>query len=175
MNLRLSVIMLLMATLSGCNLQNAKFLTKNNYSGAGKLKNLYVIVVSDENTKDCMRYYQNFLTDSLKSYNVATEGTYHCCVDKKTNLNDVIYPLLPKNSTYEYALVVVVTKTVVGYGATSTRELQLDLIGQNEKEKLWSGKLSINFDWFISDENYRVVAKKMNTATVKELKAKEII
>ena len=165
----------LMVALSGCAFQSAKFLTKTEYRGTEKLKSVFVIVVSDKNTKDCMRYYQTFLVDSLKSYNINAEGAFYCCRDKNSDVNAIINSLLPTNKNFQNILTVVITKTIVGRGASSTRELQLDLFGVGGSERLWDGKLSTTFDWFISDENYIAVANKVTKTTLKELKEKGML
>lgn len=175
MKLRSFVCLILAVALGGCNFQSAKFTTKTNYTGTERLKNVYVIVVSDKNTNNCMHYYQTFLVDSLKSYNINADGAFYCCRDKYSDMNAILNSELPQNKDYQNVLTVVITKTVVGAGTTSSRELQLDLLGEHGKEKLWNGKLSISFDWFISDENYRSVARKMLNATLKELKEESIL
>lgn len=175
MKLRLFVSLVLIVALSGCTAQNARFITQTDYTGTGKLKNVYVIVVSDNNTKDCLHYYQTFLVDTLKSYNIDADGIFWCCRPDYTNMNSVLNDLLPKNKDYQNLLTVVITKTVTGAGTTSSRELQLDLLGNHGQEKLWKGYLETRFDWFISDANYRTVAKNMLKATLKELKEKGIL
>ena len=67
------------------------------------------------------------------------------------------------------------TKVVTGYGATSSRELQLVLFDLEKQEVTWKGKLSADFSWFVSDQNYQTVAHKMTNSTLAALKYQEII
>src|SRR5690349_11345662 len=101
MKLKFFIWLSLIVALSGCAYQSAKFLTKTEYRGTEKLKSVFVIVVSDKNTNDCMRYYQNFLVDSLKSYNMNAEGAFYCCRDKNSDMNAIINSLLPTNKNFQ--------------------------------------------------------------------------
>jgi hypothetical protein len=175
MKLQLFALLFLIVNLSGCAYQSAKFITKTDYRGTEKLKSVFVIMASDKNTQDCMRYYQSFLIDSLKSYNINAEGTFYCCLDKKSDINAIMNSLLAKNKNFQNILTIVLTKTVVGHGASSSRELQIDLFQMGGQGRLWNGKLSTTFDWFISDENYRAVANKVTQTTLMELKEKGIL
>lgn len=162
-------------TLSSCSLQSAEFLTKTAYTGKQKLKNVFVVVVSDKDTKDCMQYYENFLIDSLKKSDIDAEGTFYCCRNKNSDMVDIINSSLPSTKYYENILIIVVSKTIIGHGTSSTRELQLDLFDDTTKKKTWDGKLSDTFSWFVSDDNYRKVATKFTMATLKELRSKSIL
>ncbi|MGN6196738.1 MAG: hypothetical protein ACTHOB_17495 [Ginsengibacter sp.] len=68
-----------------------------------------------------------------------------------------------------------VSKNIKGYGAPSTRELQLDLFDGPTKQKSWDGKLSDTFSWFVSDDDYRKVATKFTVATLRELRSRNIL
>jgi len=70
---------------------------------------------------------------------------------------------------------VAITKEVIGYGTTSSREVGLSLFNTQNRKTDWSGQAKVNFDWFISDGNYRNVAQKINDLIIKELKKKAII
>ena len=88
---------------------------------------------------------------------------------------DIINSSLPSTKYYENILIIVVSKTIIGHGTSSTRELQLDLFDDTTKKKTWDGKLSDTFSWFVSDDNYRKVATKFTMATLKELRSKSIL
>jgi hypothetical protein len=79
------------------------------------------------------------------------------------------------NLDFQTLLAVVMTKVVTGYGATSSRELQLVLFDLEKQEVTWKGKLSADFSWFVSDQNYQTVAHKMTNSTLAALKYQEII
>lgn len=42
-------------------------------------------------------------------------------------------------------------------------------------KRTWKGKLSADFSWFVSDQNYQAVAHKMTNSTLATLKCQEII
>jgi hypothetical protein len=56
----------------------AKVTSDKDYSDSVTIKSVFVIVVSDAGTRDCMNYYQNFFVDSLKSYGIKAAGTFYC-------------------------------------------------------------------------------------------------
>jgi hypothetical protein len=153
----------------------AKVTSQHVYKDSLAIKSARVIVITDKETRDCMNYYQSFFVDSLKTYGVAAEGTLYCCRDKKTDLTALLDSLSPGNSDSHNILAVVMSKVVTGYGTSSARELQLVLLNVDKHEVTWKGKLSANFSWFISDDNYRAVARKMTNSTLDELKKEQII
>jgi len=158
----------------GCGYQTATFTKSADYSGSGKLKNVYLIVVSDKNTNSAMNYYKQQLVDSLKSYGADANGTFYCCRNEKTDIAEVLKQNLPEKY-YEHILVIAITKTVVGHGTSSAREFDLTLFDNEKQGKTWNGSLKSTFDWFVSDENYRAVANKLTTATLAELKKKGML
>jgi hypothetical protein len=83
--------------------------------------------------------------------------------------------LARENPNFQNTLAVVMTKVVTGYGAASSRELQLELYDVEKKEVTWKGKLSADFSWFVNDQNYQTVAHKMTNSTLATLKYQEII
>ncbi len=167
-------ILAVMFLVSACSFQSAKVLTKKAYTGEG-LDRVFVIVISDNDTESALKYYKQFLVDSLQHNNIAAEAVFKCCVDKKSDLKEEVVALLPDAAKHRKVLSVVINKAIIGYGTTSTRELQLNLLEFDKKEMSWSGKLTCSFDWFISDANYRAVANKMVKATLKELRKQHII
>ncbi len=167
-------LLIALLVLTGCG-PVAKFKNSTNYNEQVKPRNVYVFVVGDKDTKNCLNYYEGFLLDSLKSNHVDTDGTYYCCRDKNTKIGDVIRENLPKDNNYTHILTVVITKTVVGYGNTSSRELELNLFNTADQKKIWKGSLTVSMSWFISDDNYREVARKLNNSTIKEFKNQGIL
>lgn len=153
----------------------SEFLESSSFSAKEKVKDLYVIVVGDKTTNQCLEYYKSYTIDSLKAKSINVDGEYFCCRDKDTDMNQTISQLANKNRTSSNILTIVITKVVVGYGTTSSRELQLDLFDVANKKKVWSGKVRVDMSWFISDQNYRDVALKINKVTIQELTKKGII
>jgi hypothetical protein len=153
----------------------SKFKNSTSYTEQLKPRNIFVIVVADKDTKNCLNYYQGFLIDSLKRNHVETNGTYYCCRDKNTKISDVIRENLPMDNNFTHILAVVITKTIVGYGNTSSRELELDLFSTADQKKIWKGSLAVSMSWFISEDNYREVARKLNETTIKEFKNQGIL
>ena len=153
----------------------AKVTSTKEYKDSIAIKSVHVIVISDQETSACMSYYQRFFVDSLNKDGVRAEGTFYCCRDRKTDIKALMDSLVRGNLDNQTVLAVVMTKVVTGYGATSSRELQLVLFDVEKQEVTWKGKLSADFSWFVSDENYQTVAHKMTNSTLKTLKYQEII
>jgi hypothetical protein len=153
----------------------AKLTTQKEYKDSVAIKSVHVIVVSDQETSACMSYYQRFFVDSLNKDGVKAEGTFFCCRNKKTDIKAVLDSLARENLNFQTLLAVVMTKVVTGYGATSSRELQLVLYDVEKQEVTWKGKLSADFSWFTNDQNYQAVAHKMTNSTLATLKYQEII
>jgi hypothetical protein len=153
----------------------AKVTTQKEYKDSVAIKSVHVIVVSDKETSACMSYYQRFFVDSLNRDGVKAEGTFYCCRDRKTDIKALLDSLGRGNLDFQTLLAVVMTKVVTGYGATSSRELQLVLYDVEKQEVTWKGKLSADFSWFVNDENYQTVAHKMTNSTLATLKYQEII
>ena len=161
--------------LAGCG-PTAKVTTKTEYKDTLVIKSVHVIVVSDAQTQACMAYYQRYFVDSLKRYGVAAEGSFYCCVERKTNLKTLVDSLGQEYmANSQNLLAVVMTKTVTGYGTGSSRELQLLLYNTEKQEVTWRGKLAADFNWFVSDENYQKVAHAMTNSTLKTMKYETII
>lgn len=153
----------------------AKVTSEKEYKDTIGIKSVFVVVVTDAATRDCMNYYQNFFVDSLKSYGLNAAGTFYCCRDKKTDIKALMDSLAPAASGYQTILGIVMAKVVTGYGASSQRGLELQLFDFGKQEVTWKGKLRADFSWFISDENYRSVAHKMVNSTLDALKYQEIV
>jgi hypothetical protein len=153
----------------------AKVTTQKEYKDSVAIKSVHVIVVSDKETSACMSYYQRFFVDSLNRDGVKAEGSFYCCIDRKTDIKALMDSLGRGNLDFQTLLAVVMTKVVTGYGATSSRELQLVLYDVEKQEVTWKGKLAADFSWFVNDENYQTVAHKMTNSTLATLKYQEII
>ena len=173
--MKISVLTVFLSLLLvSCNFKNAKLKTNTNYTG-NKLDNVFVVVVSDEDTKACLDYYKAFLIDSLNSSLVKTEGAYFCCRNASTDMQAVMQSLVPKESSYKAVLTIVSSRTTIGHGTSSSRQLEVGLFDLEKSVTTWKGTLSVNFSWFISDANYRGVAQDLTKATLKELRKKSII
>jgi hypothetical protein len=153
----------------------AKITSTKEYKDSVAIKSVHVIVVSDQETSACMSYYQRFFVDSLNKDGVRAEGTFYCCRDRKTDMKALMDSLARENPNFQNTLAVVMTRVVTGYGATSSRELQLVLYDVEKQEVTWKGKLSADFSWFVNDQNYQTVAHKMTNSTLATLKYQEII
>jgi hypothetical protein len=153
----------------------AKVTSQKEYKDSIAIKSVHVIVVSDIETSACMGYYQRFFVDSLNKAGVRAEGTFYCCREKKTDMKALMDSLARGNPDFQNLLAVVMTKVVTGYGATSSRELELVLYDVEKQEVTWKGKLSADFSWFVNDANYQTVAHKMTNSTLATLKYQEII
>jgi hypothetical protein len=105
----------------------AKVTSTKEYKDSIAIKSVHVIVVSDQETSACMNYYQRFFVDSLNRDGVKAEGTFYCCRDRKTDIKAMMDSLARGNLDFQTLLAIVMTKVVTGYGATSSRELQLVL------------------------------------------------
>jgi hypothetical protein len=167
-------IALLTFGLSSCVL-NSKFTQSGDYQANTKISDLHLVVVGDKETKEAMDYLSQFLTDSLTKNNVKTTKIYHCCRDKDTDLNSLITKMVPTDYKPDYILTVVISKVIVGYGTTSSREIQLDLFNASFQKRTWTGKVTVNMSWFISDQDYRNVAGSLTKAIMRELKKKKIL
>ena len=128
----------LLLSLSGC--LTAKFNSSGEYQEK-KLSNLYVIVVGNKETKACMGYYKDDLVLALDTSHLTATGDYECCIDEKTPINDYMNGLLRNVGEHKYILTAVLMETVIEYGASSSRTLQLDLINMEEGKSVWTGKL----------------------------------
>jgi hypothetical protein len=153
----------------------AKVTSQKEYKDSIAIKSVHVIVVSDKETSACMSYYQRFFVDSLNKDGVRAEGTFYCCRERKTDMKALMDSLARVNPDFQNLLAIVMTKVVNGYGATSSRELELELYDVEKQEITWKGKLSADFSWFVNDENYQTVAHKMTNSTLVALKYQEII
>lgn len=153
----------------------SKVTSQREYKDSVLIKSVHVIVISDKSTRDCMNYYQNFFVDSLKGYGVSATGTFYCCREQKTDVIKLLDSLSSANQDAQNFLAVIMSHVVTGYGTSSARELQLVLLNTEKHDVTWKGKLSADFSFFVSDENYRTVAHKMTTATLNELKYEQII
>jgi len=171
---RFTFLLLIIVNLSGCI--TANFDNSTEFKENKKVSRVYVIVVGDKQSEDCLNYYKNFLIDSLKTNNIQVDGMYECCVNNKTDLNEYMHNLLSnKDFTSDHILTAVIKEVVVGHGTSSSRRLQLNLFDTTQKTSLWSGELFIMFSWFINDQHYRDVANKLNETTLTELRNKKII
>jgi len=160
--------------LSGCVL-SSKFTQSGDYQANTKVSGLHLAVVGDKDTKEAMDYLGQFLTDSLTKKNIKTTKKYHCCRDKDTDLNSLIPKMLPTDYKPDHILTVVISKVIVGYGTTSSREVQLDLFNTSFQKRIWTGKVTVNMSWFVSDQDYRNVAGSLTKTIMTELKKKKIV
>ena len=167
-------ITLLTFSLSSCVL-NSEFTHSGDYQKNTELSDLHLIVVGDKNTTDAMNYLGEFLTDSLLKSNIKTTKLYHCCRDKDTDMNSLIPKLLPNDYKPNSILTVVISKVVVGAGTESSREVQLDLFDAGLQKRTWTGRVKVNMSWFVSDKNYRDVARTLTSSIMEELKKKKIL
>ena len=184
--MRFFYLLLLPALLlfSGCanTLQvgsGARFNPTQQYTGGIKLEKIYLIVVGDEPTKQCLDYYREFLSDSLAVRHVGVTSTYDCCVDAHTNMGERLNGLLSNLSTaanqYPYVLSAVITRASIGHGTTSGRTMQLNLFDMHTGHSVWGGKLSQDFNSFVTDAQYQKVARKFVDKTIKELGVRGLI
>lgn len=170
----LIIYCLLAIAFSGCS-PRGKFLRSSEYQKAQPVEKIYVTVIASKDTKACFDYLEDFLKDSLIKHGLSVDSKYYCCRDKKTDVKQVINDMIPPGTDADHILTVMITKDVVGYGTTSSREVAIDLLDTKTSIISWSGKLSVDFEWFISDEDYRNVASKINKLIINELVKKEII
>lgn len=170
----LLVYFLLLAGITGCTL-NSKFSQSGNYLEARAVSNLHLVVVGDKDTGEAMRYVGQFLADSLAKRNIKTSNAYHCCRDQNTDMNALIPGLLPTDHRPDNVLTVAVSKVVVGYGATSSRECQLDLFNTASHAHTWNGTVAVNMSWFVSDQDYRNFATTLVKTIMIELRKKKIV
>jgi hypothetical protein len=154
---------------------SGKVLSSEAYQGKGKVGDVYLAVIGGEETKQCFDYLENFLKDSLIARGLASESKYYCCRDKNTDVNAVLHEMVPSDLNRDHLLSVVIAKEVVGYGASSSREVLITLFNLRQNKMEWSGNVRVDFSWFISDKNYQQVAAKINKLILEELTKKEII
>lgn len=158
----------------GCG-PTGRFLQSSDYQKSDEIKKIWLTVVGSEHTTQCFNYLQRYLTDTLSRHGFAVDGSYYCCRDKSTDMSSVFKELVPDTLSDDHILTVVITKDVIGYGATSSRELVVTLYSVNDRKMEWNGKVTVSFDWFISDDNYRNVATKISAIIMKELMSKGIV
>ena len=139
-----------------------------------KMNPVHVIVMGDYETDNAMNYVKQLLTDSLKNNSIEVTSTYTCCRNKATDVNKRIEALLPDPAP-RYVLAAVITKVVIGYGTTSSRELVIDLWDSENKKSIWHAKLHIDVAWFRSEKSYHKFAKKVNDEIVAEMKRRKIV
>ncbi|PIB35916.1 hypothetical protein BFP72_11190 [Reichenbachiella sp. 5M10] len=173
MNKALLIFCLALGLMTSCG-PRAHFKSSSSYQPTNNIEELYLIVVGDEKTKAAYGYLTDNLKDSLSSY-VSVDSKYHCCRDENTDMNVLFSSLRPSSPETDHVLTVVTTKVIVGYGTTSSRELGVALFDIRSQKMVWQGTISASFEWFISDENYRAVAKTLANKIMKELHEKNII
>jgi hypothetical protein len=167
------ISVLLLCLVSGCI--TTKFNSSNLYTEGDKVAKVHVIVFGNAETNTCMDYYRSYIVNGLRSHNIEANGFYQCCVNIDFNINDHANAILKEYRAYDNVLVAVVTKTVVGYGTTSSRTIQLKLVNLPQNKVTWSGTIATDFQFFISNQNYKKVAEKLSETTLAELTAKGII
>lgn len=170
----LLVISLFACGLSSCIL-DSKFSQSADYQEKEKLSDIHLVVVGDKDTKEAMSYLSEFLADSLIKNNIKMTKIYHCCRDKDTDMSSLLPGLLPNDHIPDHVLAVVISKVTVGYGTTSSREVQLDLFNTSLQKRTWTGKVTVNMSWFTSDQDYQNVAGSLTKAIMIELKKKKIV
>jgi hypothetical protein len=168
----ISALIILVAV--GCG-PRGRFLQSSEYNKMDDLNKVYLAVVGSEKTNQCFRYLMNYLDDSLSQRGLIIERNFYCCRNEDTDMKQVMSELIPSDVSADHILAVVITRDVVGYGATSSRQLVVNLYNTKYRELNWSGKVNINFEWFISDKNYEDVAKKINQLIIDELTKKGIL
>jgi len=172
---KLSALVLLSFLLGSCNFKSEKFITANKYTGNAKLKNVYVIVADDTDTKEWLNSYKNAFIDSLKTYHVNVEGMSYCCSDKKAAMKDVMKASLASSPQFENVLTIAITKTNAGNRSSITREMQINLYNLIKGKKIWNGTVVITFDWYISGAQLKDVAQKLTNTTLDKMKGKDIL
>jgi hypothetical protein len=168
-----ALLTLVMVMFSGCI--TTSFTTSSLYEENKKVEKLHFIVFGDKETNACMNYYKGYVVNSFKEKNIEADGIYQCCVDIDYNVNEHISASLSKNKQYDYLLVAVVTKAIIGYGTSSARTVSLKLFDLPQNKEVWSGTLVANFSFFMGDQDYKAVAKKISDKTLAELTLKGII
>jgi hypothetical protein len=166
--------LLSLITLVSCS-PRGKFVLSADYQNAEPLGRVFVPVIGSKETNRCFDYLEDYLKDSLTGHGLSIESKFYCCRDKHTDIGQLVSEMMPTNLHADHILTVAVTKDVVGYGTTSSRELVIVLFDTKDMKMTWQGKMKIDFDWFVSDENYRTVAKKINDLIISELIKKAII
>ena len=172
---KLYPLVLLSFLLASCNFKSEKFITTNKYTGNAKLKNVYVIVADDKDTKEWLTHYKNAFIDSLKAYQVNVEGISYCCSDKKATMRDVMNTSIASSPQFENVLTIAITKTNAGNRSSVTRQLQINLYNVSKGKKIWNGTVATTFDWYISGEQLKDVAQKLTNTTLHEMKSKDIL
>ena len=172
---KLFPLVLLSFLLGSCNFKSEKFITANKYTGDAKLKNVYVIVADDKDTKEWLNRYKNAFIDSLKTYHVNVEVMSYCCSDKKAAMKDVMKAWLASSPQFENVLTIAITKTNAGNRSSITREMQINLYNLSKGKKIWNGTVAITFDWYISGAQLKDVAQKLTNTTLDKMKGKDIL
>lgn len=172
---KLSALVLLSFLLGSCNFKSEKFITANKYTGDAKLKNVYVIVADDKDTKEWLNRYKNAFIDSLKTYHVNVEGMSYCYSDKKAAMKDVMKAWLTSSPQFENVLTIAITKINTGNRSSITREMQINLYNLSKGKKIWNGTVAITFDWYISGAQLKDVAQKLTNTTLDKMKGKDIL
>lgn len=160
--------------LFSCGVQT-KFEKSTTYADTQSPSSLFILVVGDADNSKCLDYYKQYLTDTLKAKNIKADGYGDYRVTKKNKDLSFVNDLIEAHKDQPYILTAVITKTVVGYGASSSRTLKLALINTEERKVTWSGELIADFSWFVSDADYRNVARKLSLQTITELQSKGIV
>ena len=168
------LFVLLAFGLNSCVL-NSKFSQSSNYLDAQKVSDLHLVVIGDKDTKEAMNYVSQFLADSLIKNKIKTSKVYSCCRDKDTDMNAFISNMLPTDHKPDNVLTVAVSKVIIGYGTTSSREFQLDMFNTTSQSHTWNGRVSVNMSWFVSDQNYKDFAKALTKTIMIELRKKKIV
>jgi hypothetical protein len=166
----IAVLLLLLS----CGVQT-KFEKSTTYTDTQSPSSLFLIVVGDADNAKCLDYYKQYLTDTLKAKKIKADGFSDYRVTKKNTDLTFVNDLIEAHKDRPYILTAVVTKSIVGYGASSSRTLKLALINTDDRKVTWSGQLTANFSWYISDADYRNVARQLCLQTITELQSKGIV
>ena len=172
---KLTPLVLLSFLLASCNFKSEKFITTKKYSGEAKLKNIYVIVADDKDTKEWLTDYKNAFMDSLKSYQIDVEGISYCCDNKKPELKDALNVALSSSKKFQNILMVSVFKTNTGYSTAVTRYLHLELYDIGKSKKVWNSTVATTLNWFTSGQDLKDAAERLSYTTLAEMKNKAIL
>ncbi len=90
-------------------------------------------------------------------------------------MNSLFPELMPTDYRPTHVLSLVISKVVLGYGTTSSRDIQLDLFNTSMRKRTWTGTVKVDMSWFRSDQDHRNVAQNLTKTIMAELRKKRIL